>query len=437
MQARIGISRLRWARRHAAMAAVVAFGVVVAQAGATQAAAPTALYVSSTGADSGTCPETSPCATVSYALTKAASGATIEVSGTIEDNITISSPVTLTTWPGGPAGKPGILNGADKTTGVTNDSAGVTIKDLTIEGAGNNSSGGAIRNELNGTMTLTHSTLTANSSSGGAGINNNGSMTVTDSTISGNTGGPAVLSESASTLAIIASTISSNADGGITSDNAQTVAVLAATIVADNTGYNCKPDSTTSFKSAGYNLTSDANGAACSFISPHDKVNANPQLGPLTINGGPTKTMLPAKTSPAADVIPNPTTLDGFKVCPSTDQRGVARPGTGETGCTIGAAEVSAPVATTNKVTAIPATVTAGERAAFLIVVTPKSGTGTPTGSVTFTIGATRLCKAILSGGDAACGATNAPVGTDTVTGTYSGGGGYAGSSGTTTLTVN
>ena len=46
-------------------------------------------------------------------------------------------------------------------------------------------------------------------------------------------------------------------------------------------------------------------------------------------------------------------------------------------------------------------------------------------------------CALQLSpGGVAACGATNAPVGTDTVTGTYSGGGGYAKSSGTATLTV-
>jgi len=68
--------------------------------------------------------------------------------------------------------------------------------------------------------------------------------------------------------------------------------------------------------------------------------------------------------------------------------------------------------------------------------VTPKSGTGTPTGTISFTTGSTSLCTAILSGGVAACGATNAPVGTDTVTGKYSGGDGYASSSGTATLTV-
>ena len=46
------------------------------------------------------------------------------------------------------------------------------------------------------------------------------------------------------------------------------------------------------------------------------------------------------------------------------------------------------------------------------------------------------VCTAVLSGGVAVCGATGAPQGTDAVTGTYSGGNGYASSSGTATLTV-
>jgi hypothetical protein len=101
------------AGRYAATAlgavAVLAFGAFAPAA--AQAAAPTTLYVSQGGFDSGTCPSTAPCATVSYALTQAASGATIKVSGTIDDHITISHPVTITTWPGGPAVSPGVLDG--------------------------------------------------------------------------------------------------------------------------------------------------------------------------------------------------------------------------------------------------------------------------------------------------------------------------------------
>jgi hypothetical protein len=60
----------------------------------------------------------------------------------------------------------------------------------------------------------------------------------------------------------------------------------------------------------------------------------------LARNGGPTQTLLPGATSPAADMIPKPTTLRGVAVCPGTDQRGVTRPAPGETRCTIGAVEI-------------------------------------------------------------------------------------------------
>ena len=89
-----------------------------------QPAAPKTLYVSQTGLDSGSCTSSSPCATVTYALTKAASGATIEVSGTINDHVTISSPVTITTWPGGPAGSPAVLDGTTTGNVVLIDGSG-------------------------------------------------------------------------------------------------------------------------------------------------------------------------------------------------------------------------------------------------------------------------------------------------------------------------
>jgi hypothetical protein len=66
---------------------------------------------------------------------------------------------------------------------------------------------------------------------------------------------------------------------------------------------------------------------------------------------------------------------------------------------------------TTTSVTASPTTVTAGTRVVYLAVVTPKSGSGTLTGTISFASGSTSLCTAVLSGGVAACGATNAPVG--------------------------
>jgi hypothetical protein len=417
---------------------VLALGAVAPAA--AQATAATTLYVSQGGLDSGTCTSASPCATVSYALTKAASGATIKVSGTINDHAVITSPVTITTWPNGPAISPAVLDGTTSGTVVTVDPGvtGVTLNDLTIE----HGALGILNEE--GTLMLTDSTVSGNATAAEpyAGIWNygGGTMTVIDSTIAKNSGAPGGTDVGAGifnqgTMTVIASTIAGNTGGGIYSGQLDT-ATLGATIVAGNTGSNCVGYDAASLASAGYNLTNDTNGNACGFSAVTDLVNKNPLLGSLASNGGPTQTMLPGAKSPAADVIPNPTTLRGVAVCPGTDQRGVTRPGRGETRCTIGAVEVGLKNPTTTSVTLSPTTVTAGARVVYLAVVTPKSGTGTPTGTISFTTGSTSLCTAVLSGGVAACGATNAPVGTDTVTGTYSGGNGYASSSGTATLTV-
>src|ERR1700723_12172 len=205
--------------------AVLASGVLVPAA--AQAAAPTTLYVSQGGFDGGTCTSASPCATVSYALTEAAAGATIEVSGTINDHLSISSPVTITTWPGGPAVSPAVLDGTANGIVVTVDSGvtGVTLNDLTIEnGAAYYTSG--ITND--GTLALTDSTVSGNSA---GGITNNGTMTVTDSTIAANTGDGI---DNNGVTTIIASTISANTGTGISGGGSGTV-TLAATIVAGNT----------------------------------------------------------------------------------------------------------------------------------------------------------------------------------------------------------
>jgi hypothetical protein len=429
------------AGRYAATAlgamAVLALGVVAPAA--AQAAAPTTLYVSQGGNDSGTCASSaSPCATVSYALKQAASGATIKVSGTIDDHPVISAPVTITTWPGGPAVSPAVLDGTASGPVVTvGQLVGATLHDLTIE---HGSLG--VLNE--GTLTLTDSTVSGNAAAAEpyAGIWNysGGTMTIIDSTVtknSGASGGSDVGAgiDNNGTMTVIASTISGNTGGGIYSGQFDT-ATLGATIVAGNTGANCSAYDAGSLDSAGYNLTNDTNGTACSFTAATDLVNKNPLLGSVASNGGPTQTLLPGAKSPAADLIPKTTTLRGVPVCPGTDQRGVTRPGRGETHCTIGAVEVGFKNPTTTAVTVNPATVAAGTRVAYLAVVTPKSGTATPAGTISFSTGSTSLCTAVLSGGVAACGASSAPAGTDTVTGTYSGGGGYASSSGTATLTV-
>ncbi len=96
----------------------------------------------------------------------------------------------------------------------------------------------------------------------------------------------------------------------------------------------------------------------------------------------------------------------------------------------------STPVPTTTAITVTPSTVQQGDMVTYGASVTPTAGSGTPTGTVTFTVGSTTLCTATLVSGAGSCSAGNAPVGTDTVVGTYSGDVTFGGSSGSATLTV-
>jgi Bacterial Ig-like domain (group 3) len=83
----------------------------------------------------------------------------------------------------------------------------------------------------------------------------------------------------------------------------------------------------------------------------------------------------------------------------------------------------------------VPTSSTHGESVTYSATVVAT--TGTPTGTIEFTIGSAKLCKATLSAGTASCSAANAPNGTDTVTATYTGSPTFLTSSGTTTLAVS
>ena len=179
MSMRVGSGIRRGVWRYGAVTAgvmaVVAFGGVHLAA----TAATTTLYVSQGRADTGTCATAStPCGHVSYALTKAPSGATIKVSGTIDDHVVISATGhhhQLARRTGrflGGVGRNGDRNrrhlhrGAVRvtladltiqngTTGVSNGPAGVlTLSDITV--SGNTNSGGSVRRDLesDGTMTI-------------------------------------------------------------------------------------------------------------------------------------------------------------------------------------------------------------------------------------------------------------------------------------------
>jgi large repetitive protein len=354
-------------------------GITAAMAGPAAASGVTR-YVNATGSDAGDCTDAgSPCATVGYAVSQSGSGDTIEVTGTIAGTVTIPDSFGTITITGNesPLNQPAVLDGGAAGTVVTvGNGAQATLDYLTIQNGASTGNGGGVEN--NGTTYVTNSTLTANSGTNGGGIDNNGSLTVgnstldgntasqngggisseagtvtvsgstladndadasggavsltganqiTESTISGNTAGSGGGIDNSGTLTLIGSTVSSNTPNGIVGST-----TIAGTIVAENSIADCA----SAQLSDGYNLSSDA---SCGFTNTGDIQNGNPELGPLTENGGPTDTQMPASNGAGVAVLASPTSVDGFSLCGgTTDQRGLNRP-FASSHCSIGAVE--------------------------------------------------------------------------------------------------
>jgi hypothetical protein len=215
--------------------------------------------------------------------------------------------------------------------------------------------GGGILNQ-GGTLNVTGSTFSANQAhfslagsafggaiatrtEGTAGTTRLTNVTIFDNLArpgSGNGTGGGVYTGAGATTTITSSTIAGNRaesptpgflpEGGNLASAGSTQ--VLNTIVADGSAVqgmaNCGPGIT----SLGHNLDSRDE---CGFHSAGDRVNANPQLGALGDNGGPTDTRAIPASSPAFNAGKN-------TGCPATDQRGVARP-QGAT-CDIGAFEI-------------------------------------------------------------------------------------------------
>ena len=70
-------------------------------------------------------------------------------------------------------------------------------------------------------------------------------------------------------------------------------------------------------------------------------------------------------------------------------------------------------------------TATFGATTTYTAMVAPLSGSGTPTGTVSFTAGSVALCTATLVGGRASCSASDEPRGLDSITANYNGSASY------------
>ena len=177
-----------------------------------------------------------------------------------------------------------------------------------------------------------------------------------DTTISGNTsdeeGGGVYVNDAYDVGAefdnsTIAGNVSNDYGGGIFSDADEAGVILSSTIVADNQAPNEVPndlsqgfiDPLVGFQ-LGFSLVETPSDATI-IESPagSNQLGVDPRLGPLTANGGPTRTQLIAPTSPAVDA--------GTANALPTDQRGLPRiqeqPGAnraGSDGTDIGAVEI-------------------------------------------------------------------------------------------------
>jgi CSLREA domain-containing protein len=208
----------------------------------------------------------------------------------------------------------------------------LTFYDAIIKDNVATSRGGGIQNL--GDLSLFHTTVTGNRAASGAGLaaEENSNNSVFSSTIAGNgatgNGGGIV---AASTLTLWSTTIAGNtaaAGGGLYQESTPSATTqLIDTILGSNGGGSCGgsingiPRNTTS-----HNLAADS---TCLFASAAEGAVADPRLGPLANNGGPTDTMALRAGSPAINAgDPN--------LCGSqTDQRYATAVGT----CDIGAFE--------------------------------------------------------------------------------------------------
>jgi hypothetical protein len=157
-------------------------------------------------------------------------------------------------------------------------------------------SGGGLHSAFGGEITVATSTISSNTSASGGGVMSLGTTVLTSTTLAFNqaTGAGA---------------------GGLQSPNSTGPVYLANTLIARNSPGNCITGQ--QFKvDRGNNLSSDS---TCNLNEPGDITNVDPQLRPLSLNGGGTRTHALRFGSPAVDAASN-------TYCSFYDQRGVHGP---------------------------------------------------------------------------------------------------------------
>ena len=249
-------------------------------------------------------------------------------------------------------GQGGGINNQHSGSFGTSSSGTLTVTDslVTANVAGQ---GAGIVNDYS-TVTLLRSTVSLNNATGnGGGITNfaYGVVNIVDSTVSGNTavnnagidtGGSSPAASCAVNLrnATITGNQASRSNGGLVNAQYQTV-TMANSVLAGNTG-GFAPDCAAEVQSLGYNLIGDTTN--CGIVgNTSGNRTGDPQLAPLTDNGGPTPTHAPLSGSPLIDAGNPAGCVDADGTPLSVDQRGASRTvdgdGDGNARCDIGAVE--------------------------------------------------------------------------------------------------
>jgi CSLREA domain-containing protein len=223
-----------------------------------------------------------------------------------------------------------LSNNSALSGGGISNAGTLTVTNSTISGNSATNGGGGIINV--GTLTVANSTISDNSSPGsGGGVSNiDGTVTVTNSTFSGNStannGGGLYNDNSSPTLTNVTfSGNSANANGGGMLNNGGGSSPTLKNVILANSisGGDCVNTGGASLNgSSSNNLIESTEGGACGLtdgVGGNIIGSADPALGSLADNGGPTQTHALGTSSPALSTGTN-------TGCPSTDQRGVARP---------------------------------------------------------------------------------------------------------------
>jgi CSLREA domain-containing protein len=246
-------------------------------------------------------------------------------------------------------------------TAIVGNTSTITGGGLSAPFKGNSSGNGAVTTTIEDSLIADNKVTGGGGAGSGGGLNLFGDATVTNSTVTGNsvdnpggnegggiTSAANFFSASPGTLTLLNVTVAGNSipspsglGGGLSGANFNLFPVtppllsnLTAknTLIAGNTVGGAAQDcSQVNLVSSSHNLSGDS---TCGFSDSGSLQNANPQLGSLADNGGPTNTLKPADASPAKNAGDN-------NGCPASDQRGIGRPQAGI--CDIGAVELKAP----------------------------------------------------------------------------------------------